>query len=210
MEKREITVMRITWIIMPVLGGLIGWLTNVVAIKMLFWPKKPIRIPLTSFEFIGLLPKRRSELAASIGQAIDENLLPIDEVLAHIDNNDYQKHLVDAVTYYVDQRLIEILPRILPQSMKTLIRDYLKDIIQRESEQIIGQVAVSTMEKVKQTACLGTLVEEKIQSFDLDQLEELIKGISSTELKHIELLGAVLGFFIGIIQALFVYWGYSI
>ncbi len=197
--------MKFTWIIMPLIGALIGWITNVVAIKMLFWPKQPIRIPLTSIELMGLLPKRRKDLASSIGQAIDESLLPIEEVLSRVEASEYQQYVIEAIIFHVDQRLVEILPRVLPGTIKTKIRVKLKDLIQRESVNIIEQVSESTIEKIKQNAQLGNLVEEKIQSFDLEQLESLIMGISSTELKHIELLGAILGLLIGIIQALLVY-----
>ena len=29
-------------VIMPVIAALIGWGTNVIAIRMLFWPRKPV------------------------------------------------------------------------------------------------------------------------------------------------------------------------
>lgn len=48
---------------MAIIGGLIGYITNVVAIKMLFKPYEPIKIPLTNIEIMGLIPKRRAEIA---------------------------------------------------------------------------------------------------------------------------------------------------
>ena len=53
--------------LMPVISALIGWGTNVIAIRMLFWPRKPVPIPLTRWELWGLLPKRQAEIASSIG-----------------------------------------------------------------------------------------------------------------------------------------------
>ena len=44
-------------------------LDPVLAIKMLFWPRKPVRIPGLPFEWYGLLPKRQ-DLARSIGETI--------------------------------------------------------------------------------------------------------------------------------------------
>jgi uncharacterized membrane protein YheB (UPF0754 family) len=46
------------------------------------------------------------------------------------------------------------------------------------------------------------MVEDKINSLDIAELEGMILDIASRELKHIELLGGVLGFLIGIIQGL--------
>ncbi len=46
------------------------------------------------------------------------------------------------------------------------------------------------------------MVEDKINELDLYELEEIIIRIAKKELKHIEFLGLVLGFLIGIVQGL--------
>jgi uncharacterized membrane protein YheB (UPF0754 family) len=46
------------------------------------------------------------------------------------------------------------------------------------------------------------LVEDRINSLDLDELERLVHRIAANEFKRIELLGGVLGFLIGLIQLL--------
>lgn len=61
---------------MVVIGAIIGGVTNVIAIRMLFHPYKPyyifkLRIPFTP----GLIPKRREEIATKIGQVIEEHLI---------------------------------------------------------------------------------------------------------------------------------------
>ncbi|MGZ1849537.1 DUF445 domain-containing protein [Staphylococcus argenteus] len=61
---------------MIVVGAIIGGITNVIAIRMLFHPFKPyyifkFRVPFTP----GLIPKRREEIATKIGQVIEEHLL---------------------------------------------------------------------------------------------------------------------------------------
>jgi uncharacterized membrane protein YheB (UPF0754 family) len=45
------------------------------------------------------------------------------------------------------------------------------------------------------------MVEEKISQFELDEIEKMILKIAKKELKHIEYLGGVLGFLIGLTQA---------
>lgn len=61
---------------MVVVGAVIGGVTNVIAIRMLFHPFKPyyifkMRIPFTP----GLIPKRREEIATKIGRVIEEHLI---------------------------------------------------------------------------------------------------------------------------------------
>ena len=60
---------------MIILGAIIGGVTNMIAIKMLFHPFKPyyifrFRIPFTP----GLIPKRRGN-RQKIGQVIEEHLI---------------------------------------------------------------------------------------------------------------------------------------
>lgn len=65
---------------LPIMAALIGWGTNVIAIKMLFWPRRPIKI--LGWEFLGVLPKRQAEIARSIGgEVLDEDLLPTGELI---------------------------------------------------------------------------------------------------------------------------------
>ncbi|MGI2286862.1 DUF445 domain-containing protein [Staphylococcus cohnii] len=63
-------------IAMMIIGAIIGGVTNVIAVRMLFHPFKTYyifnkRIPFTP----GLIPKRRAEIADKIGQVIEEHLL---------------------------------------------------------------------------------------------------------------------------------------
>ncbi|NLK52516.1 MAG: DUF445 domain-containing protein, partial [Syntrophomonadaceae bacterium] len=46
-------------------------MTNVLAIRLLFHPRRPYRLPWTQYEIQGLLPKRRMELARDIGQVVE-------------------------------------------------------------------------------------------------------------------------------------------
>jgi len=68
--------MDIQIITAPVVGGLIGLITNGLAIRMMFRPLKPIyigrfRLPFTP----GLIPKERERLAKSIGEVISRELI---------------------------------------------------------------------------------------------------------------------------------------
>ena len=60
--------MLFSLIAIPVIGAFIGWITNVLAIRLIFWPYEPVKIPLTGWEIYGVIPKRRRELAATIGE----------------------------------------------------------------------------------------------------------------------------------------------
>lgn len=65
-----------TLIARPLIGAVIGYITNDIAIRMLFRPRTAkylfgVKIPFTP----GLIPKEKSRIAASIGSAISKNLM---------------------------------------------------------------------------------------------------------------------------------------
>lgn len=60
----------------PVVGGLIGLITNGIAIKMLFRPLHPVKIGKVTLPFTpGLIPKEKNRIARAIGQTVGGNLL---------------------------------------------------------------------------------------------------------------------------------------
>jgi uncharacterized membrane protein YheB (UPF0754 family) len=71
----------LSWLLPPLVGAAIGYVTNAVAIRMLFRPLteirlfkgrgKGIRLPFTP----GILPRERRKLAASIGAMVERELL---------------------------------------------------------------------------------------------------------------------------------------
>ena len=68
--------MDLSYIIAPLLGGVIGYITNDIAIRMLFRPHTAkyvfgIHIPFTP----GIIPKERGRIAEAVGGVISENLM---------------------------------------------------------------------------------------------------------------------------------------
>lgn len=66
-------------IVAPILGLVIGYVTNDLAIRMLFHPYKPIHIGRWRLPFTpGLIPSQKERVAKSLGQVISSQLLSAD------------------------------------------------------------------------------------------------------------------------------------
>jgi uncharacterized membrane protein YheB (UPF0754 family) len=66
--------------IMPIFGGLTGWVTDWLALKMIFFPRQPKRFfGLVTWQ--GLFQKRRQEVARDYGDLIAKEILTIPKVL---------------------------------------------------------------------------------------------------------------------------------
>lgn len=178
----------------------IGYITNVVAVKMLFWPRQPINLGFYTVQ--GILPKRQAQIAVSLGELVEKELLSMDDVLEQINTPRNQQIIVAKISAMVRDRLAELLPRIIPGRLIQLIIDTLDKILIQESAQIIEQLFKSGGEYLTNEIHISKIVEDKVNAFDLQQLEDLIKGISAPELTFIEVLGGVMGFMIGLVQVI--------
>ncbi|SDP17353.1 DUF445 family protein [Desulforhopalus singaporensis] len=90
----------------PVVGAFIGYLTNRIAIKMLFRPLRPwrvagIRVPMTP----GVIPSKRLELARNMGEVVGDHLLTSEEVGRGLQQSAFQDHLYNLISNRVEQVL---------------------------------------------------------------------------------------------------------
>lgn len=82
------------WILPPLLGAIIGYVTNRIAIKMLFRPLNPkrlfgVRIPLTP----GVIPRNRYDLARTIARMVSEQLLSPQALRDQLDTPEFRRNL---------------------------------------------------------------------------------------------------------------------
>ncbi|MBW6409915.1 DUF445 domain-containing protein [Clostridium weizhouense] len=188
---------------LAIVGGLIGWITNILAIKLLFKPINPIKIPLINVEILGLIPKRKNDIAQNIGQVISEELLSVDDLFNDIiteeDKEHFNEYIKTKITSIISEKM-----NFIPGPFKGMIQGYVDDIINEELPPMITDIINEATIKAKEKINIQKIVEEKINQLDLLALEKIIISVAKNELKHIELLGLILGVFIGLIQGLIV------
>ncbi len=196
--------MALKLLILAAIGGIIGWITNLLAIKMLFRPFQPINVPLVNFKIQGLIPKRKAEIAKNIGETVETELLSAEEIIHKlIKNNDKDEILriiKDKITIIVENRL----PSIIPSILSNKILEYINNVIDQEGDRIIMEFIEDMIIKATTNIRIGKMIEDKINQFEMMELEEIVIRTVKAELKHIEILGGILGFLIGIFQGMII------
>jgi uncharacterized membrane protein YheB (UPF0754 family) len=92
------------WLIPPLAGAVIGYITNAVAIKMLFRPLREIRFLGIRLPFTpGILPRQRHKLAENIGSIVERQLLTPEVVAARLRQEDVREKLKAVVAGYTEQ-----------------------------------------------------------------------------------------------------------
>lgn len=88
----------------PVVGGLIGLITNGIAIKMLFRPLHPVRIGKYTLPFTpGLIPKEKERIARAIGQTVGGNLLDAETIQKALVSDNLRSALNKKIDTVIDR-----------------------------------------------------------------------------------------------------------
>ena len=76
----------------------------------------------------------------------------------------------------------------------------LKTVFIEELTQLFPTLMEQYMGNLKEQLDLEKIVIEKVQGFSSEKLEEILQQIMSKEFRFVEIIGAILGFIIGLLQ----------
>ena len=188
-------------LVMILISGAIGWITNWVAIKMLFRPHREINFGL--FKIQGLIPKRKAEIGSGIANIIQNELISVKDVISNIDREEFSKRLNKLIDEVLNKNLKKKVKEKFP-----FLQVFFTDKVAKDIGNAIKSIIMENQEKIfeifsnyaEENIDFEIIISDKISNFSLDKLEEIITLLAKKELKHIEVIGAVLGVLIGAIQ----------
>lgn len=166
------------FLLTPLTSALIGYVTNKMAIKMLFYPRRPV------MGIQGLLVKRKQEYAKKLSQTVVERFLAdgledvlpekkIYEMIEFIANN-IAESLADEVKLPVNPSIVRLVRNLVAEDIQNMIK-----------EKIPGRQA--TVDNLK------SALEKNIRELPDQEVETLLTEISSREFRQIEYLGGRIG-----------------
>ncbi|WP_338982633.1 DUF445 family protein [Fusobacterium nucleatum] len=190
-------------LVMILISGAIGWITNWVAIKMLFRPHREINFGL--FKIQGLIPKRKAEIGSGIANIIQNELISVKDVISNIDREEFSKRLNKLIDEVLNKNLKKKVKEKFP-----FLQVFFTDKVAKDIGNAIKSIIIENQEKIfeifsnyaEENIDFEIIISDKISNFSLDKLEEIITLLAKKELKHIEVIGAVLGIIIGAVQYL--------
>lgn len=183
------------------IGAMIGWITNYIAIKMLFRPYKEMNF--LFFKMQGLIPKRRSEIAVSIADTVQKELISLKDITNSLNADELEEKMGVVIDKILEEKLeseitkkFPMLAMFLSDEIINKIKSMIKTSILENKETIINMFTSYLEEKVD----FKKIIIENVEAFSLEKLEEITYSLAKKELKHIEVIGAILGGIIGIFQ----------
>lgn len=168
---------EISYVMAPVLGGVIGYITNDIAIRMLFRPHTEkylfgIHIPFTP----GIIPKEKGRIAEAIGGVISENLMSKEVLEKYLLSEEMVNKVRNAVEEFIatQQKNKETISQFLghylsQEEIESIVHNVNQSITQQTYEKLADS---SVGEKVAHIA-----VEHVAQKLTIDGAQELLSGL---------------------------------
>lgn len=161
---------RMDIIINIFVGALIGYITNFIAIKMIFRPYNSIyllgyRLPFTP----GLIHLRKKEIAEKVGDIVKDDLLKEDKLKVITQ---------EKVEDYLTSKQIKD---------KSLIKFF-------------STIGNNLLDKFLKHLNIKQMVYQEITKLDTKQIENMVLKVSKKELKYIQYLGGIIGGTIGLLN----------
>lgn len=185
------------------IGAGIGWITNYVAIKMLFRPYKEVNF--LFFKIQGLIPKRKKEIGENIANIIQNEIVSLKDIVLSLDKENIENKMENIIDGILEEKLekeicskFPMVAIFLSDDMLSKIKNIIKTSILENRDDIIKMFTDYMEENID----FKGIIVSNIDNFSLEKLEEITYSVATKEFKHIEIIGAILGAIIGVLQYL--------
>lgn len=185
----------------PIISALIGWFTNWIAIKMLFYPREEKNFLL--FKFQGIFPRHQAEIAVTVGQMVANELLSAKDLKEHLSSPEHIHSISTKIEDKIDQYLNVTFPEKHPviglffgDKRKAGIKEELLVELEKSAPDIIQ----SYLDNIEHSFDIADIITKKVAALEVSKLEDLMLSILSKEFAFVEWIGGVIGFIIGLLQ----------
>ncbi|HKJ35890.1 MAG TPA: hypothetical protein VKA36_04930 [Solirubrobacterales bacterium] len=194
------------WWILPIGGVVVGYLTNAIALRVIFQPVHPQRVG--PFTVQGLFLRRQREVAGVYSRIIAEdvvNLKNIGNELMHGRQSDRTKRMIaDRMRPAID-RAVGIARPAVRIAVGTKEYDAIRDSLAAEA---VGHTMAPLSDPEfnrSQSDAVRALLEERMETMDPEDFSEMLRTAVVEDEWMLIMLGAMLGFLAGVLQIAFVF-----
>jgi uncharacterized membrane protein YheB (UPF0754 family) len=191
-------------LILPLFGGLVGWVTDYLALKMIFAPRTPRRY-LGLFRWQGMFFKRRAEISAAYARVGARDLLDPRMLIDALLQGPIADRLFAIVARETDDAInaeVGAARPLVQLAIGTEQYRELKHTIVERVQARLPEVADDLARYAHETMGAEATVRDAMMQMDAEQYEGLLRPIFKDDEWMIIAVGAVLGFLVGELQVL--------
>jgi uncharacterized membrane protein YheB (UPF0754 family) len=190
----------VRFILLVLIGGLIGWLTNKVAIKMLFRPINPVKI--LGLKIQGVFPRRKDQIAISLASIIEQELLSKEVIMSQLLSEEKIVIIKDKIKKTIVEKLSQSIPPVFAMLVGGDLKVFLEKYIDKHGDEMFDEMLSDFRTAGLDNLDIQNIVKERIDGLDFVEFEKIMFGLMNKELRFVEVVGLFLGALIGAIQYL--------
>ena len=161
----------------PIIGSVIGYCTNYIAVKMLFYPRNEVRIGGHKLPFTpGAIPKGKPRLAITVGHVVANTLLREEDIRQKILSPETEEAVIDKVMAELSSKIYVEMGRVcstyeeygdLKATLSDAFTDQIMDSIGKIDlkHTVVTEAGRVIKEKVSGTMLAMFLSDEMLNSF---------------------------------------------
>ena len=160
-------IFELSYLTAPLLGGIIGYITNDIAIRMLFRPHTAkyifgVHIPFTP----GIIPKEKGRIAEAIGSAISENLMNKEVLEKYLLSDEMVGKIRSSVVEFTNKQ----------KTNHESVRAFLCHYLSEEEVQAIATSINENIAKETYTKLADPIVGETVAKVAMDHVGKSLSG----------------------------------
>ncbi len=188
---------------LPVGGLLVGYLTNVLALRMIFSPTNPIKI--FKWKIQGLFIKRQVEVSSGYAKLVSDNIMTMDNVFTQMFNGEGADKLIKIITKHSQEGIDKTAgfnSSIIKFTSGTETYDKIKTIaVNRFIEAAPDQIHI-VFDYAKQALDIEETMVSRMTSLPPDEFVDFLRPVFQEDEWKLILTGAILGMVAGFLQLL--------
>jgi uncharacterized membrane protein YheB (UPF0754 family) len=153
------------YLVSSLIGAIIGYITNFIAIKMLFRPYKAKKIAGITVIPQGVIPKEKQNLAKNVANVVENHLLDKEEIHKLLNSKEFQEEIKSLISSKIDEFEMPNITEFIksnPQTVATNISDFVMEMI-----------------KTKFPFAMAILNEDMIQNMVLENIDKLANKVNN-------------------------------
>ena len=194
------------WWILPLGGLLVGYLTNWIAIRIIFEPKRPIKF--LGMTIQGMFLKRQKEVSRVYSDIIEKKLLTAENITKAVYYGPGSSNLLDLIQLHVNdaiERYVSVAQPYFALSVGSENYFKMKDLAVNRIYEDSDKYLLYLHDYATEALHIGDDLCEKMEELSPEEFEGVLRPAYQQDEWKLIAVGAVLGMGAGFLQLYFIF-----
>lgn len=190
----------------PIVSAVVGWFTNVIALKMTFYPINFVGIP-PYLGWQGIIPAKAVKMAAISVDLMTSKLISVREVFVRINPEESARAMEDSlndVAILLTNEIMMIEAPLVWKSLSEVQKNKIYARVSRKMPEAVRNMMQEMKEDIGNLLDLKKLVTDVLLD-DKELINQIFLRVGHKEFRFIEISGFYFGFLFGLVQMLVFY-----